>query len=140
MEPHRPAREVARAHRLPVSFVKDTAAPAWPSWWPGAAAACSSFLYVFVDTFIGGGLVIDSHLRGGLTATRRGGLAGRWAGAPGDTRAAATAQRGLAAQPGAALRAGRARPCRAGRARLQAPWRAHTERWLAQAAPRSRWP
>ena len=25
-----------------------------------------SFLYVFVDTFIGGGLVIDSHLRAGL--------------------------------------------------------------------------
>ena len=26
-----------------------------------------SFLYIFVDTFIGGGLVIDSHLRNGLT-------------------------------------------------------------------------
>src|SRR5471030_1860144 len=26
-----------------------------------------SFLYIFVDTFIGGGLVVDSHLRVGIT-------------------------------------------------------------------------
>ena len=31
--------------------------PASPNSWPAAAAASRSFLYVFVDTFIGGGLV-----------------------------------------------------------------------------------
>jgi predicted NBD/HSP70 family sugar kinase len=32
----------------------------------GRGRALKSFLYVFVDTFIGGGLVLDSHLRAGL--------------------------------------------------------------------------
>jgi predicted NBD/HSP70 family sugar kinase len=32
----------------------------------GRGRSLSTFLYVFVDTFIGGGLVIDSHLRGGV--------------------------------------------------------------------------
>jgi hypothetical protein len=33
----------------------------------GRGRSVKSFLYVFVDTFIGGGLVLDSHLRGGVT-------------------------------------------------------------------------
>jgi predicted NBD/HSP70 family sugar kinase len=32
----------------------------------GRGRSVPSFLYVFVDTFIGGGLVLDSHLRAGL--------------------------------------------------------------------------
>ena len=33
----------------------------------GRGRSIRSFLYVFVDTFIGGGLVLDSHLSGGVT-------------------------------------------------------------------------
>ena len=40
-----------------------------------------SFLYIFVDTFIGGGLVLDSHLRGGINGN---------AGAVAEARAART--------------------------------------------------
>ena len=51
---------------LPVEFAKDTAAACVAELVAGRGRSIKSFLYVFVGTFIGGGLVIDSHLRGGL--------------------------------------------------------------------------
>lgn len=51
---------------LPVEFAKDTAAACVAELVAGRGRSIESFLYVFVDTFIGGGLVIDSHLRSGL--------------------------------------------------------------------------
>jgi predicted NBD/HSP70 family sugar kinase len=58
--------EVARRTRLPVDLIKDTAAACVAELVAGRGRSMKSFLYVFVDTFIGGGLVIDSHLRPGL--------------------------------------------------------------------------
>ena len=52
---------------LPVEFVKDTAAACVAELVAGRGRSIRSFLYVFVDTFIGGGLVLDSHLSGGVT-------------------------------------------------------------------------
>ena len=52
---------------LPVEFVKDTAAACVAELVAGRGRSIRSFLYIFVDTFIGGGLVIDSHLRAGLS-------------------------------------------------------------------------
>ncbi len=51
---------------LPVEFVKDTAAACVAELVAGRGRDTGSFLYVFIDTFIGGGLIIDSQLRGGL--------------------------------------------------------------------------
>jgi len=51
---------------LPVEFVKDTAAACVAELVAGRGRSIRSFLYVFVDTFIGGGLVLDSQLRSGL--------------------------------------------------------------------------
>jgi predicted NBD/HSP70 family sugar kinase len=51
---------------LPVSFVKDTAAACVAELVSGRGRSVPSYLYLFVDTFIGGGLVIDSHLHAGL--------------------------------------------------------------------------
>ncbi len=51
---------------LPVTFVKDTAAACVAELVAGRGRSVRSFVHIFVDTFIGGGLVIDSHLRGGL--------------------------------------------------------------------------
>jgi predicted NBD/HSP70 family sugar kinase len=48
-----------------VEFVKDTAAACVAELLAGRGRAIRSFLYVFVDTFIGGGLVLDGHLYGG---------------------------------------------------------------------------
>ena len=50
---------------LPVEFSKDTAAACVAELVAGRGRSIKSFLYVFVGTFIGGGLVIDSHLRSG---------------------------------------------------------------------------
>ena len=49
-------------HGLAVSFVKDTAAACVAELVAGRGHSMRSFLYVFVDTFVGGGLVLDSHL------------------------------------------------------------------------------
>ena len=59
--------EVARLTELPVELVKDTAAACVAELVAGRGRSVKSFLYVFVDTFIGGGLVLDSHLRGGIS-------------------------------------------------------------------------
>lgn len=58
--------EVERQTGLEVALLKDTAAACVAELVAGRGRSVKSFLYVFVDTFIGGGLVIDSHLRAGL--------------------------------------------------------------------------
>ena len=50
---------------LDVHFVKDTSAACVAELVAGVGRSVRSFLYVFVDTFIGGGLVIDSRLHQG---------------------------------------------------------------------------
>lgn len=51
---------------LPVEFAKDTAAACVAELLLGRGRSIKNFLYVFVDIFIGGGLVINSHLHSGL--------------------------------------------------------------------------
>jgi predicted NBD/HSP70 family sugar kinase len=50
----------------PVSFAKDTSAACVAELVNGRGRDLKSFLYLFVDTFVGGGLVINSHLHVGL--------------------------------------------------------------------------
>jgi predicted NBD/HSP70 family sugar kinase len=56
---------LSASNHLPVEFAKDTAAACVAELVGGRGRAIRSFLYVFVDTFIGGGLVLDGHLYGG---------------------------------------------------------------------------
>lgn len=49
----------------PVSFAKDTAAACVAELVNGRGRDLKSFLYLFVDTFVGGGLVLNSHLHFG---------------------------------------------------------------------------
>lgn len=129
---------VAAMSGLPVTFVKDTAAACVAELVAGRGRSVRSFLYVFVGTFIGGGLVIDSHLRGGLTGN---------AGAIGSL-AMQRSSVGQAAPPPqllsvaslltleARFEAVRLDPTASADARaLQAPWLEHTQAWLAEAAP-----
>jgi predicted NBD/HSP70 family sugar kinase len=58
--------EVQGMTDLPVSFAKDTSAACVVELVAGRGRDLKSFLYLFVDTFVGGGLVINSHLHGGL--------------------------------------------------------------------------
>lgn len=128
------AAEITRLTPLPVQLLKDTAAACVAELVAGRGRSVSSFLYLFVDTFIGGGLVIDSHLRAGLTGN---------AGAVGSMPLAQAGERSppqllavaslvtledrLAA---AGLEAAAVHDARA----LQAPWREFSEVWLAEAA------
>jgi predicted NBD/HSP70 family sugar kinase len=58
-------RGLSACRNVPVEFVKDTAAACVAELLAGRGRAIRSFLYIFVDTFIGGGLVLDGHLYGG---------------------------------------------------------------------------
>jgi predicted NBD/HSP70 family sugar kinase len=51
---------------LPVSFAKDTSAACVAELVNGRGRDLKSFLYLYVDTFVGGGLVINSHLHLGV--------------------------------------------------------------------------
>jgi predicted NBD/HSP70 family sugar kinase len=129
--------EVAARTDLPVALIKDTAAACVAELVAGRGRSVQSFLYVFVDTFIGGGLVLDSHLRAGLHGNAGAigslpmGLAASGDGtAPAQLLSVASLanlearyrQHGLDAAAVADDRA------------LQAPWLAHTQAWLADAA------
>lgn len=50
----------------PVSFAKDTSSACVAELVAGRGRDLKNFLYLFVDTFVGGGLVINSHLHGGV--------------------------------------------------------------------------
>ena len=127
--------EVATLAGLPVDLLKDTAAACVAELVAGRGRSVKSFLYVFVDTFIGGGLVIDSHLRAGLHGNAGAigsmplGLAGE-AGTPPQLLSRASLlnleQRYLAA----GLAPGAATDERA----LAAPWRPLTDAWLQESA------
>jgi len=102
----------------------------------GQGRSVQSFLYVFVDTFIGGGLVLDSQLRAGLhgNAGAIGSLplqsaAGRRA-APPQLLSVASLLNLEQRYQAAGLDLGAVADDRA----LIAPWRPHTDDWLAEAA------
>jgi predicted NBD/HSP70 family sugar kinase len=57
--------EVRARTEVPVSFARDTVAACVAELVGGRGHDLKSFLYIFVDTFVGGGLVIDSHLHTG---------------------------------------------------------------------------
>ena len=60
------AAEVQAMTSLPVKFAKDTSAACVAELVAGRGRDLKSFLYLFVDTFVGGGLVIHSHLHTGV--------------------------------------------------------------------------
>jgi predicted NBD/HSP70 family sugar kinase len=133
------AQAVGRLTDLPVTLVKDTAAACVAELVAGRGRSVQSFLYVFVDTFIGGGLVLDSHLRGGLTgnAGAVGSLPLWMAGAErqgGTAPAQLLSVASLLPLEKAYAGAGLALDAMADERALQRPWLPHTRAWLADAA------
>ncbi len=129
---------VAAMTDLPVQYAKDTAAACVAELVAGRGRNIRSFLYIFVDTFVGGGLVLDSQLRGGVRGNAGAigslavslsdhaheplppqllGLASLW------NLEAAYAAAGLDAAAWADQRA------------LREPWRPHTLGWFQSACP-----
>jgi predicted NBD/HSP70 family sugar kinase len=60
------AQSLAQHTQTPVQFIKDTAAACMAELVAGRGQNTKSFVYVFIDTFVGGGIVLDSQWRGGL--------------------------------------------------------------------------
>ena len=60
------AAEVQARTDMPVSAARDTVAACVAELVNGRGHDLKSFLYIFVDTFVGGGLVINSHLHTGV--------------------------------------------------------------------------
>jgi predicted NBD/HSP70 family sugar kinase len=60
------AAEVQRMTELPVSFARDTLAATVAELVQGRGQTQPNFLYLFIDTFVGGGLVLNSHIHRGL--------------------------------------------------------------------------
>ena len=145
--------EVAAVSELPVQLLKDTAAACVAELVAGRGRSIQSFLYVFVDTFIGGGLVLDSHLRAGLhgNAGAIGSLPLALAAGPalgGDRVGQRSGLPNLSTPPPQLLSVAsllnleqRYRSAKlditavADDRALLAPWLAHTELWLVEAAP-----
>ncbi|MDP4300431.1 ROK family transcriptional regulator [Leptothrix discophora] len=130
------AQRVGEMTDLPVHVIKDTSAACVAELVSGRGRSMHSFLYLFVDTFVGGGLVIDSQLYNGArgNAGAVGSMplhaAGGPAGVPPQVLSAASlfnlqqlyAAAGL--DPQAAVD---------GRA-LEPPWASYTRVWLRNAA------
>ena len=122
---------VANLTDLPVEFVKDTAAACVAELVAGRGRTIRNFLYIFVGTFIGGGLVLNSHLHRGVT-----GNAGAVGSLALNSNASATMPDQLlstaslwnleALYEEAGLDLGAIADERA----LQEPWAEHTRRWL----------
>ena len=118
-----------------VLSLKDTAAACVAELVEGRGRGMHSFLYIFIDTFIGGGLVIDSHLRNGLTGNA-GAIGSMPLGLP-DGRGAAPQLLSVASLhtlEQAWRNAGLSDPGFDGPEALQPPWRDVTRAWLADAA------
>ncbi len=132
------AARMAQENGLPVLLAKDTAAACVAELVSGHGRSIKSFLYLFIDTFIGGGLVIDSHLHAGLHGNAGAigsmpmGLARHAQGSTMPDQMLSTASlRSLETLfEHAALAPSAAYDERA----LQAPWEQYSEQWLEQAA------
>jgi len=130
------AAEVQALTDLPVSFARDTAAACIAELLLGRGRDIKSYLYLFVDTFVGGGLVLHSqpHLgvRGNAGAVASLPMAVATAGGPPPDQLVLHAslwelERTFDAQgldPAAAYQ----------ERVLEEPFRVHTERWIASAA------
>ncbi len=116
--------------------MKDTAAACVAELVAGRGRNIRSFLYAFVDTFIGGGLVLDSHLRAGLNGNAGAlgslplGLSNR-AGPPDQLLSAASLWNLEALYAKAGLDVGAWADARA----LADPWLPCTREWLHTASP-----
>jgi predicted NBD/HSP70 family sugar kinase len=136
---------VAAMTPLPVEFVKDTSAACVAELVAGHGRSMRSFLYVFVDTFIGGGLVLDSRWHGGVNGNA-GAVGSLSLGLPSNakpSRAQRPGQKPAQLLSTASLfnletlfiHAGLNPEAASDERALIAPWRKHTLLWLAQAAP-----
>jgi predicted NBD/HSP70 family sugar kinase len=129
--------QLPSAHGLSVHAVKDTSAACVAELIVGNGRQIDTFLYVFIDVFIGGGLVINGQLRLGTNGNA--GALGSLALGTGKSTSSPPAQ----LLSVASLRSLEARYVDAGLAAdawmdhraMSDGWRPHTQKWLREVAP-----
>jgi predicted NBD/HSP70 family sugar kinase len=130
--------ELSRITPIPVQFIKDTAAACVAELVAGRGRSTKSFVYVFIDTFIGGGLVLESQWRSGLAGNA--GAIGSMACSAADSASPLSPPQALSV---ASLHQLESRFLAAGldgnacytEQAMQAEYLPHTQQWLAQAVP-----
>jgi predicted NBD/HSP70 family sugar kinase len=117
-----------------IETVKDTAAACLAELVQGGGSKMRSFLYIFIDTFIGGGVVLNGHLYGGKSgnAGAVGSMALNSSGAPNGGQLLHVAS--LWSLDLAYAKAGLAKGAWADARALMPPWRTITNAWLRQSA------
>jgi predicted NBD/HSP70 family sugar kinase len=129
------AHEVQSMTKAPVSFAKDTTAACVAEMLLGRGRQRSSFLYFYIDTFVGGGLVLNSRLHSG---TR--GNAGAMASLPMQLSNRQNSPEQLVGQASlwdleSAFSSNKLDTTAAYDQRINSkPWSKHTEKWLRSAA------
>lgn len=129
------ARMVQDMTKLPVSYAKDTSAACVAELVQGRGRERKSFLYLYVDTFVGGALVLDSRLHAG-----RHGNAGAVASLPVTMAHGRTVPEQLVRDASLweleqVFTRHQLDPMAAYDERaMQAPWSAHTQGWIRSAA------
>jgi predicted NBD/HSP70 family sugar kinase len=128
--------EIQAISTVPVAFAKDTMAACIAELVAGRGRSIRSYLYVFVGTFIGGGLVLDSSVHAGLKGNAGAlgsiplGLARGPGPAPEQLLSAASLFNLEQRYAAAGLDDSAAYDARA----LQRAWMPHTDAWLDDAA------
>jgi predicted NBD/HSP70 family sugar kinase len=130
------AQTVQQMTELPVELAKDTSAACVAELVAGRGRNIKSYLYVFFDTFVGGGLVIDSHLHSGLrgNAGAVGSMPMHQAQAGGSAPTQFLGLASLFNLEQSYMDAGLEPSASTDERALQAPWADCTETWLRQAA------
>lgn len=129
--------EVQAMTDLPVSFARDTLAATVAELLQGRGRELANFLYLFIDTFVGGGLVLNSHIHKGLH-----GNAGAVASLPLHTALSSVhgtvpqllAQASVWTLEQRYLAQGLETAAAYDDRALQTPWLPHTQAWLAECA------
>lgn len=130
------AKSLPAVGDLPVEFVKDTAAACVAELVAGRGRSTHSFLYVFVDTFVGGGLVLDGQLRAGHSANAGavGSLPLCLGRDPNQPPAQLLSTASLWNLDARYSKAGLERGAWIDERALRSPWLQHTKVWLEEAA------
>lgn len=128
--------EVAALTELPVTLIKDTAAACVAELVAGRGRSMPAFLYLFIDTFVGGGLVLDSHLYPGASGNA-GAVASmplQVAGGPGQIPPQMLSAASLLGLQKLYEAAGLDPEAAMDDRALEPPWATHTRGWLRTAA------
>jgi predicted NBD/HSP70 family sugar kinase len=128
--------EVQRLTDLPVSFAKDTSAACVAELLQGRGRDLRNFLYLFMDTFVGGGLVLNSHLHRGIhgNAAAVASLPLQVAQAGGGLPPQLISQASLWDLEQRYREHGLDPMAAYDQRALQAPWLAHSQEWIGRAA------